>query len=96
MWNAAIGVATRGYSEEADLPHAPEIWQKRGESLLLLIYGSFPVSHVHLCLLGRQYNAVREKLRAYHPDLETLVIEFAYGRVLSRPYLSYVMRQISM
>eukprot|EP00123_Amoebidium_parasiticum_P022542 comp8964_c0_seq1/m.4161 comp8964_c0_seq1/g.4161 ORF comp8964_c0_seq1/g.4161 comp8964_c0_seq1/m.4161 type:complete len:576 (-) comp8964_c0_seq1:513-2240(-) len=39
-------------------------------------------------LLGKiyktTYDKLRQNLRSVHPDMETLVIEFAYGRVLSR------------
>ena len=41
-----------------------------------------------------QSRTVREMLKALHPDLESFVIECAYGRILSRPGLSLLHREI--
>jgi len=49
----------------------PSQYLEKGEKLLKLIY-------------NKQEPKLREKMRRMHPDVESLIIEFAYGRVLSR------------
>jgi 4-carboxymuconolactone decarboxylase len=45
---------------------------KKGTALLQLIY-------------QKQYAPLREKMRWMHPDVEKVIVEWAYGRVLARP-----------
>lgn len=45
-------------------------------------------------LAGKQYDVLRQRLRSYHPDVEAFVIEFAYGRILSRPHLTPKQREL--
>ncbi|EME29288.1 hypothetical protein Gasu2_03470 [Galdieria sulphuraria] len=47
---------------------------------------------------SKVYSSAAEKLstriRAFHPDLETWVMDFGYGRILSRPLLSLYQREL--
>ena len=59
----------------------PEQWQSSGESLCNLIY-------------GENYPALRRRMNRLHPALDTWMVEMGYGRVLSRPGLSPLMREL--
>jgi len=54
---------------------------QNGENLLKLIY-------------GRQYPALRDKLKNYHSDVERAIVDCAYGRVLSRPHITPAEREL--
>ncbi|KAK4526749.1 hypothetical protein GAYE_SCF27MG4666 [Galdieria yellowstonensis] len=49
-------------------------------------------------VFSKVYSSAAEKLsnriRAFHPDLESWVMDFGYGRILSRPLLSLYQREL--
>jgi len=69
------------------LPHVPHSrgvrsgLRRRGEALCRRIYG--PV-----------YRRMIDRMRRFHPDLATWILEDGYGKVLSRPVLSTVEREL--
>ena len=58
-----------------------ESWRRRGEELCRQIYGS-------------QYEKLVHNMKHLHPDLADWMIEEGYGKVLARPFLSPVVREI--
>jgi 4-carboxymuconolactone decarboxylase len=56
-------------------------WQKRGEELCRKVYGS-------------QYENLVHNVKQLHPDLADWMILEGYGKVLSRPFLSPVVREL--
>ncbi|MCI0416852.1 carboxymuconolactone decarboxylase family protein [bacterium] len=58
-----------------------EHWQRRGEELCQKIYGS-------------QYEKLVQNMKQLHPDLSDWMIQEGYGKVLSRPFLSPVVREL--
>jgi len=69
------------------VPHAPRSLagkgglRRRGEALCRRIYG--PV-----------YGKMIERMRRFHPDLADWILEDGYGKVLSRPVLTTVEREL--
>jgi 4-carboxymuconolactone decarboxylase len=59
----------------------PADWMRRGERLCARVYGS-------------AYAKLKTKVARLHPDLATWMIEQGYGRVLTRPGLSGVAREL--
>ena len=59
----------------------PLQWTKRGERLCARVYGA-------------SYAKLRSNVERLHPDLATWMIEQGYGRVLTRPGLSGVAREL--
>ncbi|HZE96802.1 MAG TPA: carboxymuconolactone decarboxylase family protein [Planctomycetota bacterium] len=55
--------------------------RRRGEALCRRIYG--PV-----------YGRLMAKMRSFHPDLAAWIVEDGYGKVLSRPILTVVEREL--
>ncbi len=62
-------------------PASIEQWQTRGEDLCRKIYGS-------------QYERLVHNMKQLHPDLADWMIREGYGKVLSRPFLSPVVREL--
>jgi alkylhydroperoxidase/carboxymuconolactone decarboxylase family protein YurZ len=60
---------------------SPEAWKQRGEDLCRRIYGS-------------QYEKLVHNMKGLHPDLADWMIEEGYGKVLGRPFLSPVVREL--
>ena len=58
-----------------------ELWQQRGEELCKKIYGS-------------QYEKLVHNMNRLHPDLADWMIQEGYGKVLGRPFLSPVVREL--
>jgi 4-carboxymuconolactone decarboxylase len=58
-----------------------QIWQERGEQLCRKIYGS-------------QYEKLVHNMKRLHPDLADWMIWEGYGKVLSRPFLTPVVREL--
>lgn len=58
-----------------------EQWRRRGAALCRRVYG--PV-----------YSTLLARVRAMHPDLAVWMVEQGYGRVLSRPGLGVVEREL--
>jgi 4-carboxymuconolactone decarboxylase len=45
-------------------------------------------------IYGEHTDRVLEKLRGFHPDFERAILRDAYGRVLARPYLQVLEREL--
>jgi len=59
----------------------PAMWAPRGEALCARVY-------------GRVYPRLVRSLRRLHPDMHVWVIEEGYGRILSRPGMSELAREL--
>ena len=57
------------------------LWKERGREVCGAIYSA-------------QYELLRESVRALHPDLEQWMVVEGYGKVLGRPGLALVMREL--
>jgi alkylhydroperoxidase/carboxymuconolactone decarboxylase family protein YurZ len=62
-------------------PASLEQWQERGEEFCRKVYGS-------------QYENLVHNMKQGHPDLADWMILEGYGKVLSRPFLSPVVREL--
>jgi len=65
-------------------PHAesPGVsWAERGERICQAVYAG-------------QYGALRESVRRLHPDMERWMVEDGYGRVIGRPGLPLLEREL--
>jgi 4-carboxymuconolactone decarboxylase len=62
-------------------PMDPEAWRERGGEVCRTVYGG-------------QYPALRENVRALHPELETWMVTEGYGKVLGRPGLPLRLREL--
>ena len=79
-WRRSTGRATgSGPTEPAPLDYA--LWESRGRDVCAAVYSG-------------QYERVRENVRALHPDLEQWMVVEGYGKVLGRPGLSLVVREL--
>jgi 4-carboxymuconolactone decarboxylase len=78
LLNEVAGSDTEFLREE---PGSLEQWKKRGEDLCRKIYGS-------------QYESLVHNMKRLHPDLADWMIWEGYGKVLSRPFLSPVVREL--
>ncbi len=56
-------------------------WESRGRDVCEAVYAG-------------QYERLRENIRALHPDLEQWMLVEGYGKVLGRPGLALVMREL--
>jgi len=56
-------------------------WMDRGEEVCALVYGG-------------QYERLRANVRSLHPDMESWMVEEGYGKVLGRPGLSLLEREL--
>ena len=56
-------------------------WMDRGEAVCALVYGG-------------QYERLRANVRSLHPDMEHWMVEEGYGKVLGRPGLSLLEREL--
>lgn len=68
-----------GPTEGAPLDYV--LWEDRGRDVCGAVYSG-------------QYERLRENVRALHPDLEEWMVVEGYGKVLGRPGLSLVMREL--
>ena len=59
----------------------PASWDARGEEVCRRVYGV-------------QYDALRERVRTLHPDLEKWMVAEGYGKVLGRPGLELRVREL--
>lgn len=62
-------------------PDGVETWRERGEKVCRRVY-------------GRAYGRLRRKMRDLHPALDRWVLEEGYGKVLARPALPLVDREL--
>ncbi len=58
-----------------------DTWLERGEEVCRTVY-------------GRQYSRLRANVRDLHPDMDSWMVEEGYGKVLSRPGLSFQEREL--
>lgn len=56
-------------------------WARRGAQVCQAVYGG-------------QYRRLRENIRALHPDMERWMVDEGYGKVLGRPGLPLVTREL--
>jgi 4-carboxymuconolactone decarboxylase len=59
----------------------PGAWEERGERICQVVYGG-------------QYERLRVNVRAMHPDMERWMVVEGYGKVLGRPGLDLVTREL--
>ena len=71
----------RAPATDASLKESVEEWERRGELTCRTIYGG-------------NYERLRENVRALHPALDASMVTEGYGRVLSRPGLDLMRREL--
>ena len=71
----------RAPATDVSLKESVEEWERRGERTCRTIYGS-------------NYDRLRQNVRALHPALDASMITEGYGRVLSRPGLDLMRREL--
>lgn len=59
----------------------PRLWERRGEAVCAQVYGG-------------NYQKLRANVAALHPDLDRWMVVGGYGRVLGRPGLDLVTREL--
>ena len=79
VWRRESGVRTP--ATDVSTSETLEAWRIRGEALCRVVYGS-------------NYERLRENVRALHPALDAWMVRDGYGRVLSRPGLDLVRREL--
>jgi 4-carboxymuconolactone decarboxylase len=80
LWRRASPTRAPATDSEADYARVAE-WTRRGEEACALIY-------------GENYRKLRENIRELHPALDAWMITEGYGRVLSRPALDLLRREL--
>jgi 4-carboxymuconolactone decarboxylase len=84
----ALNTVAGDYSPREEESSAPDPddatpdYQERGERLCRIIY-------------GEHYSALRALVATLHPDLDRWMVEEGYGRVLGRPGVSVVTRELA-
>jgi len=82
LWREISGVAAPAADPSADpRPSRVVEWARRGEEACRTVYG--PV-----------YEALRDSVRALHPALDVWMVTEGYGKVLSRPGLTLLQREL--
>lgn len=66
-----------------DTTDDPDGWTERGERVCAAVYGA-------------NYARLRENVRALHPDFEGWMVTGGYGRVIGRPGLDLVTRELAI
>jgi 4-carboxymuconolactone decarboxylase len=79
-WRRASGRPAPEVDEGTDFEHADE-WRARGEITCATVYGPF-------------YDKLRVNIRALHPALDSWMIVEGYGKVLGRPALDLLRREL--
>lgn len=79
-WRRASGVAAP-HDDEGTHHELADRWRARGEATCEVVYGDM-------------YEALRRNIRALHPALDSWMIVEGYGKVLSRPGLDLVRREL--
>jgi 4-carboxymuconolactone decarboxylase len=70
-----------GRDAPAPLDEDPALWPERGEAVCAAVY-------------GRNYARLRSNVRALHPEMDAWMVTAGYGRVLGRPGLDLVSREL--
>ena len=68
-------------ADESDQPSSAAAWTERGEATCAAVYGPF-------------YEKLRVNIRHLHPALDGWMVTEGYGKVLSRPGLDLVRREL--
>jgi 4-carboxymuconolactone decarboxylase len=79
IWRQVGGVPAP--ADDPSRHESPAEWTERGQQTCRIIYGG-------------NYQRLRENVRALHPALDAWMITEGYGRVLSRPALDLVRREL--
>lgn len=77
----ALWREVRGLPAPAPLGEAPEGWMERGKRVCATVYGA-------------NYPRLRANVAAVHPEMDRWMVEGGYGRVLGRPGLELVTREL--
>ncbi|HEY0242956.1 MAG TPA: carboxymuconolactone decarboxylase family protein [Gemmatimonadaceae bacterium] len=80
IWRGVSGAAAPSADPEAQLSNGSD-WVTRGEATCQTVY-------------GESYELLRENIRDLHPALDAWMITDGYGKVLSRPGLSLLVREL--
>ena len=87
---SALGILRREAGElwgplvaEADVTAEPDQWRSRGEDLCRQVY-------------GESYEKLVENIRDLHPDLADWMVTEGYGKVLGRPHLPALERELAV
>jgi 4-carboxymuconolactone decarboxylase len=79
VWRQVSGI--RAPATDQSFAESGELWRQRGEETCGVVYGA-------------NYQRLRENVRALHPALDAWMITEGYGRVLSRPGLDLMRREL--
>jgi 4-carboxymuconolactone decarboxylase len=79
-WRRASGIAAPS-DDEGTRDDLAGVWQSRGEQTCAVVYGDM-------------YESLRRNIRALHPALDSWMIVEGYGKVLSRPALDLLRREL--
>lgn len=79
IWRRESGI--RAPAADVSASETLEDWRVRGEVLCRVIYGA-------------NYERLRENVRVLHPALDAWMVRDGYGRVLARPGLDLVRREL--
>lgn len=79
-WRRVSGRAAPGV-DEGERTDLVAYWQQRGEATCEVVYGEF-------------YEPLRKNIRTLHPALDAWMIIEGYGKVLSRPALPLMAREL--
>lgn len=79
-WRSVSGAAAPAADPEAELSNGSD-WVGRGEETCRTVY-------------GESYDLLRRNIRELHPALDSWMITDGYGKVLSRPGLSLLVREL--
>lgn len=79
-WRTVSGETAPSRDRDAELRNDLD-WVTRGESTCRLVY-------------GESYDLLRENIRALHPALDNWMIADGYGKVLARPQLDLLTREL--
>ncbi len=79
-WRAVSGICAPDRDPSAELANGSD-WVARGEETCATVY-------------GESYDLLRDNVRALHPALDSWMITDGYGKVLSRPGLDLLTREL--
>jgi 4-carboxymuconolactone decarboxylase len=80
-WRRVSGVTAPAVDADAEDPANASAWLARGEVTCSAVYGGM-------------YTKLRENIRTLHPALDAWMVTDGYGKVLSRPALDLVRREL--
>lgn len=80
-WRRVSGVAAPATDADAEDPAEAVAWRSRGERTCAAVYGGM-------------YTRLRENIRELHPALDAWMVTDGYGKVLSRPGLDLIRREL--